>query len=313
MTLSVISLADFCSLILVFGCNLSLNYWFSLIASVDALMLPWTIFEFRNCYNIQYNKLIENLNDIAKEIYLIMEVKSQKLVPEKEDELEKGESLQDRVTRLEQEISDLGREDLTRFFFNSLSEYVKCSNLEAEVTSGICLELCGLPYYEYVLNNNLAKLEVEINRVKNLNNLVIDMKKMFDDYLSNIGNFTDKKEAFLELLNLSQNYKFIEEYDVSMINCFWETIQLINLMDRVTIIQALEPQIKANIEAWIKGKIAGYDYNIQVLEQEIQEETDPTVSLILLISKLESLEKAKKAENKQTRNRTNKEFKVQAC
>lgn len=311
IAIGTVGCADFVSLFLVSLLNLPFNVWFDIILTVDTLMLPWSIFDFRYTNILHYNKLIDNLNKIADKIFLIKDVKSQEKVLEKKEKLGNSESLQERVTRIENDISDLGHEDLTIYFFNLLSEYVKCSNLNAESTSDICLEFCDKPYYEYVLEKNLDKLEREIKRIKGLKNLIIDMNKMFDDYLKNIANFTDKKEAFLELLSLSQNYITVERYDTLLITCFWETIRLVDTMDRVVIIQALTPDILDKAVVWIKNSIASYGYNIQILEQEIKEETDPKLYLLLLINKLEKLEQTHKDD--QARKRANKEKLVQVC
>lgn len=128
----------------------------------------------------------------------------------------------------------------------------------------------------------------------------------------NVENFTDKKEALLELMNMIQNSIDVDTNSDLFAVCFWRTIKLVEMVDRVAIIQGLSVDILDRVIIWMINSIASYgECYLQQIQQERQSIFDKRLYLLLLVDKLEKLEAMEVRENNLERARKTSQEVVQ--
>lgn len=254
-----------------------------------------------------YFAMMKELDDVGEKILLVANAKSQEKIVEKETVKEKSETLQDRVNRIYKEIGLLpsSKKDLLyNILMNILSEYQRCFNIGKECD--ITLLMMNKPYYEYILEQELDKLESKLRKAKDEEIAVSNFWKVFEDYKANVTNFTDKKEALVELMNMTKS-SFDEEDDIKNIEllakfgeCFWKTISVTKMFDRIEIIQALDYSLLSGIIK--QGEILINNFGSEEMKKEIatgkqQANVDEKMYLLLLVSTFDKLDFDRK-ENK---------------
>lgn len=299
LSVSIILLADLLSSILLVPlCGASLLDLARIVGAVDICLTPWIVGMTRVSVSNEYFNTLKKLDDIGEKIFLVASAKGPENIIEREIVEGKEISIQDRVNRIEKGIAEAQKEDLKMALINSLVEYNSGINLGKACEDGIVLELCGKPYYEYVLEKDLERIEKEIVRVNSLKCVSANLNSVFDDYLMNVENFTDKKDALLELMNMIQNSNDVNTNSDLFAVCFWHTIKLVEMVDRVAIIQGLSADILDRVIIWMINSIASYgECYLQQIQQERQSIFDKRLYLLLLVDKLEKLEAMEVREN----------------
>lgn len=313
LSVGIILLADLLSSILLVPlCGVSLLDLAHIVGAVDICMTPWIVGMTRVSVDSEYYNTMKKLDDIGEKILLVASAKTPENIIEKEIVEEREISIQERVTKIEKDIAETQREDLQMALINSLVEYNNGINLDKTCADVPVLELCGKPYYEYVLEKNLERIEKELSRVNSLKCVSANLNSVFDDYLMNVENFTDKKEALLELMNIIQNSINVNPNSDLFATCFWHTIKLVEMIDRVAIIQGLSIEVLDRVIIWMINSIASYGESyVQQVQQESQNVSDKRLYLLLLVDKLEKLEAMEIRESKRERARKNTQIVAQ--
>lgn len=305
-----IILAD-CIAGVILSSTAPLDLILEIIGCVDICMMP-VIGMVRVSVDSEYYNTMKKLDDIGEKIFLVASAKTPENIVEREIVEEKEISIQERVTRIEKDIAETQREDLQMALINSLVEYNNGINLGKTCADVPVLELCGKPYYEYVLEKNLERIEKELSKVNSLKCVSANLNSVFDDYLMNVENFTDKKEALLELMNIIQNSINVNPNSDLFATCFWHTIKLVEMIDRVAIIQGLSIEVLDRVIIWMINSIASYGESyVQQVQQESQNVSDKRLYLLLLTDKLEKLEAMEIGESKRERARKNTQIVAQ--
>lgn len=251
--------------------------------------------------NSSYDNMMKRLDDFGEKAFLVINTKSQVDVPKVGLQVnEKQETLQEKINRIDSEINSLSsknRELLYNRLLAVFSEYRESLNIGKDVE--VELELCGKPYYEYVLEKELEKLEVEIRKEHEIESCSKDVTKAIDDYSLNIANFTDKVDAFNELMAIVRNSMKLGdevtnyEFTLRFANCFWETVRVTSMSDRLRIIKSVDLEFLDKII--VLGENYINMYGDETLKRELvlakqSEGTDRLLYLMLLMSSFDKLD-----------------------